>query len=74
LLVEQNVRLSLEIADTFPVLDHGVVVRQCLAAALASDEALIQSRGGASAESWDRVKQSSHPWPAAKPTLPVETV
>ncbi len=56
LLVEQNVRLSLEIADTAYVLDHGVVVHQGPAAALAADEALIQSLAGASAESWDLEK------------------
>jgi branched-chain amino acid transport system ATP-binding protein len=56
LLVEQNVRLSLEIADTAYVLDHGVVVHHGPAAALASDEALIQSLAGASAESWDLEK------------------
>jgi branched-chain amino acid transport system ATP-binding protein len=52
-LVEQNVRLSLEIADTVYVLDHGVVVHQGPASELASDEALIQSLAGASAEAWD---------------------
>jgi branched-chain amino acid transport system ATP-binding protein len=53
LLVEQNVRLSLEIADTAYVLDHGVVVHAGPAAELAGDEALIQSLAGASAESWE---------------------
>ncbi len=53
LLVEQNVRLSLEIADTAYVLDHGVVVHHGPAAALAADEALIQSLAGASAEAWE---------------------
>jgi branched-chain amino acid transport system ATP-binding protein len=53
LLVEQNVRLGLEIADTAYVLDHGVVVHHGPAAVLAADEALIQSLAGASAESWD---------------------
>jgi len=47
------VRLSLEIADTVYVLDHGVVVHQGPAAELAGDEALIQSLAGASAEAWD---------------------
>jgi branched-chain amino acid transport system ATP-binding protein len=56
LLVEQNVRLSLEIADTAFVLDHGVVVHAGPAAELAADEALIQSLAGASAESWDLEK------------------
>jgi len=53
LLVEQNVRLSLEIADTAYVLDHGVVVHAGPAAELAADEALIQSLAGASAEAWE---------------------
>ena len=52
-LVEQNVRLSLEIADTVYVLDHGVVVHQGPASELAGDEALIQSLAGASAEAWE---------------------
>ncbi|HTR83783.1 MAG TPA: ABC transporter ATP-binding protein [Reyranella sp.] len=53
LLVEQNVRMALEVADTCYVLDHGVVVHEGPAAALAADEALIQSLAGASAEEWD---------------------
>jgi branched-chain amino acid transport system ATP-binding protein len=53
LLVEQNVRMALEVADTVYVLDHGVVVHHGPAAALAADENLIQSLAGASAEKWD---------------------
>jgi branched-chain amino acid transport system ATP-binding protein len=53
LLVEQNVRMALEIADTAYVLDHGMVVHHGPAAALAADENLIQSLAGASAEEWD---------------------
>jgi branched-chain amino acid transport system ATP-binding protein len=53
LLVEQNVRMALEVADTVYVLDHGMVVHHGPAAALAGDEALIQSLAGASAEKWD---------------------
>jgi branched-chain amino acid transport system ATP-binding protein len=53
LIVEQNVRMALDIADTAYVLDHGVVVHHGPAAALAADEGLIQSLAGASAEKWD---------------------
>ena len=53
LIVEQNVRMTLEIADTAYVLDHGVVVHHGPAAQLAADEALIQSLAGASAEKWE---------------------
>jgi branched-chain amino acid transport system ATP-binding protein len=52
LLVEQNVRASLEIADQAYVLDHGVMVWNGTAAGLAADEERIQSLAGASAEEW----------------------
>ncbi len=52
LLVEQNVRASLEIADTAFVLDHGVMVWSGTAAELSSDEDRIQALAGASAEQW----------------------
>ena len=53
LIVEQNVRMALDVADTAYVLDHGIVVHHGPAAALAADEGLIQSLAGASAEEWD---------------------
>ena len=53
LIVEQNVRMALDVADTAYVLDHGIVVHHGPAAVLAADEALIQSLAGASAEEWD---------------------
>jgi branched-chain amino acid transport system ATP-binding protein len=56
LLVEQNARMALDIAETAYVLDHGVVVHHGPAAALASNEELIQSLAGASAEKWDLEK------------------
>ena len=56
LLVEQNARLALDIADTVYVLDHGVVVHHGPAAELAANEELIQSLAGASAEKWDLEK------------------
>jgi branched-chain amino acid transport system ATP-binding protein len=50
LLVEQNVRMSLEIADHAYVLDDGHVVYSGLARELAADEARVRSLAGASAE------------------------
>ena len=53
LLVEQNVRMSLEIADHAYVLDDGHVVYSGPARELAADEARVQSLAGASAEEWN---------------------
>jgi branched-chain amino acid transport system ATP-binding protein len=53
LLVEQNVRASLEIADYAHVLDHGVMAWSGPAVELAADEERIQSLAGASAEVWN---------------------
>jgi branched-chain amino acid transport system ATP-binding protein len=50
LLVEQNARLSLEIADHAYVLDDGAVVYSGPAAELRADEARVQELDGASAE------------------------
>ena len=52
LLVEQNVRMSLEVADRAFVLDDGHVVYSGPARELAADEARVQSLAGASAEEW----------------------
>jgi branched-chain amino acid transport system ATP-binding protein len=52
LLVEQNVRMSLEVADHAYVLDDGHVVYSGPAHELAADEARVQSLAGASAEEW----------------------
>ena len=52
LLVEQNVRMSLEVADHAYVLDDGHVVYAGPARELAADEARVQSLAGASAEEW----------------------
>src|ERR1700688_1534610 len=52
LLVEQNVRMSLEIADHAYVLDDGHVVYSGPARELAADEGRVQSLAGASVEEW----------------------
>jgi branched-chain amino acid transport system ATP-binding protein len=52
LLVEQNVRMSLEIADHAYVLDDGQVVYSGPARELAADESRVLSLAGASAEEW----------------------
>ena len=52
LLVEQNARMSLEIADDAYVLDDGIVVYSGTARELAADEARVRALAGASAEEW----------------------
>jgi branched-chain amino acid transport system ATP-binding protein len=52
LLVEQNARMSLEIADNAYVLDDGIVVYSGPARELAADEARVRALAGASAEEW----------------------
>jgi len=52
LLVEQNARMSLEIADFAYVLDDGRVVYSGPARELAADETRVQALAGASAEEW----------------------
>jgi len=52
LLVEQNARMSLEIADHAYVLDDGAVVYSGAAAELRADETRVQELAGAGAEAW----------------------
>jgi branched-chain amino acid transport system ATP-binding protein len=52
LLVEQNVRAAVEIADRAYVLDDGRVVFSGSAAEFGSDEARVRALAGASAEEW----------------------
>ena len=52
LLVEQNARMSLEIADHAYVLDDGSMVYSGSARDLAADDARVRALTGASAEAW----------------------
>ena len=53
LLVEQNVRAAVEVADRAYVLDDGKVVYSGLAAEFAKDEERVRALAGASAEQWE---------------------
>jgi branched-chain amino acid transport system ATP-binding protein len=53
LLVEQNVRAAVEIADRAYVLDDGKVVYSGPAKEFAKDEARVRALAGASAEKWE---------------------
>ncbi len=53
LLVEQNVRAAVEIADRAYVLDDGRVVYAGSAAEFGKDEERVRALAGASAESWE---------------------
>jgi branched-chain amino acid transport system ATP-binding protein len=55
LLVEQNVRAAVQIADVAYVLDDGRVVYQGPARELAADEERLRSLAGAAARSWQPV-------------------
>ena len=54
LLVEQNARMSLEIADHAYVLDDGAIVYSGNARELAADDARVRALTGASAEEWSQ--------------------
>jgi len=53
LLVEQNVRAAVAIADRAYVLDDGRVVYEGSAAEFGKDEARVRALAGASSEAWD---------------------
>jgi branched-chain amino acid transport system ATP-binding protein len=52
LLVEQNVRAAIQIADVAYVLDDGRIVYHGSAAALAADEERLRTLAGAAVEAW----------------------
>jgi branched-chain amino acid transport system ATP-binding protein len=56
LLVEQNVRAAVEIADRAYVLDDGRVVYEGPAAEFARDEERVRALAGASAEKWEEME------------------
>jgi len=58
LLVEQNVRAAVEVADRAYVLDDGRVAYEGPAAEFARDEERVRALAGASAESWDAIDQA----------------
>jgi branched-chain amino acid transport system ATP-binding protein len=53
LLVEQNVRMAVEIADRAYVLDDGRIAYEGLAAEFARDEERVRELAGASAKEWE---------------------
>jgi branched-chain amino acid transport system ATP-binding protein len=53
LLVEQNVRAAVAIADRACVIDDGRIVYEGPAAEFAKDEARVRALAGASAETWE---------------------
>jgi branched-chain amino acid transport system ATP-binding protein len=55
LLVEQNVRAAVEVADRAYVLDDGKVAYEGPAAEFAKDEERVRALAGGSAESWDQI-------------------
>jgi branched-chain amino acid transport system ATP-binding protein len=61
LLVEQNVRAAVAIADRAYVFDNGRVVWSGVAAEFAQDEDRVRALAGASAESWDPAEPERQP-------------
>lgn len=56
LLIEQNVRAAVEVADRAYVLDEGGIVYEGAAAAFGQDEERVRALAGASAEKWDEAE------------------
>ncbi len=57
LLIEQNVRAAVEVADRAYVLDEGAIVYEGSAAEFGQDEERVRALAGASAEKWDELEQ-----------------
>jgi len=53
LLIEQNVRAAVEVADRAYVLDDGAIAYSGLAAEFGKDESRVRALAGASAEKWN---------------------
>ena len=53
LLIEQNVRAAVEVADRAYVLDDGAIAYSGLAAEFGQDESRVRALAGASAEKWN---------------------
>ncbi|MEO6986600.1 MAG: ABC transporter ATP-binding protein, partial [Paralcaligenes sp.] len=53
LLIEQNVRASIKIADRAYVLDRGLITYSGIAAEFGQDEKRVQELAGASAQKWE---------------------
>jgi branched-chain amino acid transport system ATP-binding protein len=58
LLVEQNVRAAVAIADRAYVLDDGRIVYSGSAAEFGKDEERVRALAGASAETWSQAELS----------------
>ncbi|MFP5404815.1 MAG: ABC transporter ATP-binding protein [Gammaproteobacteria bacterium] len=57
LLIEQNVRAAVEIADRAYVLDEGAIVYEGSAAEFGRDEERVRALAGASAEKWEEFEE-----------------
>lgn len=59
LLIEQNVRAAVEIADRAYVLDDGGIVYEGAAAEFGKDEERVRALAGATAERWDELEDEA---------------
>ncbi|MEO6958499.1 MAG: ABC transporter ATP-binding protein [Burkholderiaceae bacterium] len=59
LLIEQNVRAAVEVADRAYVLDDGAIVYEGSAAEFGKDEERVRALAGASAEKWEELEEDA---------------